>query len=94
MVPATRRTQSEVRRTLTCAALATITTIGTFSLIANLMTPMFAGVALLSGIGSAQEARTGTRPLEETACIETAYLAPVDTAHVQQAGETQKPAAI
>ncbi|MBK7471281.1 MAG: hypothetical protein IPI73_12285 [Betaproteobacteria bacterium] len=38
----------ELRRVATCAALATLATLGTFSLIANVMPPLMADTAVLA----------------------------------------------
>ncbi len=62
-------TQFDFRRTLTCAALATITSLGMFSLIANIMTPMFAGIRLLTATGSAQEVNAD--PVGDKVCVKS-----------------------
>ena len=86
MEPATRNNKHDVRRSLTCAALAIGTTLGMFSLIANFMTPLFASIQLLPGGISAQEMRVGNQPIEDTACVEPA--------RGDEAVEPQKPSTI
>ena len=71
MEDARRTTRHDVRRTLTCAALATITTLGMFSVIANVMTPMFASMRLLSNGLSAQEVRVNREINDERVCVQT-----------------------
>ena len=71
MHTATRTSKPDIRRTLTCAALATITTLGMFSLVANLMTPMFAGIQLLASVPTVQ--RTHSIDLEDTVCVQAAH---------------------
>jgi hypothetical protein len=70
MQTGTKTSKPDLRRTLTCAALATITTLGMFSLVANLMTPMFAGIRLLAS----EPVKQQTEPLnyEDTVCVQTA----------------------
>jgi hypothetical protein len=48
-------TKPDLRRTLTCAVLATITTTAMFSLVANIMPPLFSGIELLASSGSTQK---------------------------------------
>ena len=75
-------TGTELRQAFICATLATITSFGMFSVVANVMTPMFAGSLLPAGRTPAQEIRaaygaaaavdpTGTG---NTACIPTAHV--------------------
>ena len=70
MQTGTKTSKPDLRRTLTCAALATITTLGMFSLVANLMTPMFAGIRLLADEPRAQQ--TQSINFEDTVCVQTA----------------------
>jgi hypothetical protein len=84
MHTAIRNTKSDFRRTLTCAALATITSLGMFSLIANVMTPMFAGIQWLSATGQPQQ--TQAVRFEDTVCVQAA--------HIDDATETARPSAI
>jgi hypothetical protein len=85
MEPATTTKKHDIRRSLSCAALAGVTTLGMFSLIANFMTPLLAGIQLLPDAVSAQEMRVGYRPIEDTACVEPAR---------DEAIEPQKPSTI
>jgi hypothetical protein len=71
MENATRTTKPDIRRTLTCAALAMITTLGMFSLVANIMTPMFSGIQLLPAGVSAQEVRVSRDVSDERVCVQT-----------------------
>ena len=71
MQTATRSSKPDYRRALTCAALATITSLGMFSLVANLMTPMFAGIQLLAGEPAAQQMQSIN--FEDTVCVQTAH---------------------
>jgi len=61
----------DLRRTLTCAALSTLTSLGVFSLVANLMTPMFAGLRYVSSQRSAQTSQSLN--FEDTACVQAAH---------------------
>jgi hypothetical protein len=71
MQTASKNSQPDYRRALTCAALATITSLGMFSLVANLMTPMFAGIQLLAREPAAQQ--TPSIGFEDTVCVQTAH---------------------
>ena len=71
MENATTSTKLDIRRTLTCVALATITTLGTFSLIASVMTPMFSGIQLLPAGLSAQEVRVSRDGIDDKVCVQT-----------------------
>ena len=48
MNPALKSTPFELRRVATCAALATLASLGTFSLIANVMPPLVADTLVLA----------------------------------------------
>ena len=71
MQTATSTSKPEIRRTLTCAALATITSLGMFSLVANLVTPMFAGIQLRARAPTAQ--REQSIDFEDTVCVQAAH---------------------
>ena len=71
MQTATKSSKPDYRRALTCAALATITSLGMFSLVANLMTPMFAGIQLLAGEPAAHQSQSIN--FEDTVCVQTAH---------------------
>ena len=79
MENATRTTKPDIRRTLTCAALATITTLGMFSLIANVMTPMFSGIQLLPAGVSAQEVRVSRDVIDDKVCVQTVRATGADS---------------
>ena len=64
---------TDVRQTLTCATLATITSLGMFSAVANVMTPLFAGTALLNASTTAQEMRAAYRT-DDAECVQTAGM--------------------
>jgi hypothetical protein len=85
METAKSNTKPDLRRTLTCAALATVTTLGMFSLVANVMTPLFAGIRLLSTGTTAQETRRSFTS-DEDICV--------PTAHREDARDLTKPAVI
>jgi len=70
MEDARKTTKPDVRRTLTCATLATITTLGMFSLVANVMTPMFAAIQFQQAIVPAPDARAGKAVIEEKVCVQ------------------------
>jgi len=63
---------TDLRQAFTCAALATITSLGMFSVVANVMTPMLAGSALLTVRSPAQEMRASYRG-DDGACVPTAH---------------------
>ena len=76
-------TGTDLRQAFMCATLATITSLGMFSVVANVMTPMFAGSLLLTGRTSAQEMRAAygaaaavapTTRAGDPACIPTAHV--------------------
>ena len=71
MPAAAPNTKPDLRRTLTCAALATLTSLAMFSFVANLMTPMFAGIRLLASDDAARP--TQTLNFEDTVCLRTAH---------------------
>ena len=71
MQTATKTSKPDIRRTLTCAVLATITSLAIFSLVANLVTPMFAGIQLLASAPTAQ--RTRSIDFEDTVCVQAAH---------------------
>jgi len=62
MHTAMKTTPIDLRRTAACAALATLTTLGLFSLIANVMPPLVADTLVLA-------------TAHETVCIPTAQAA-------------------
>jgi hypothetical protein len=75
-------TTTDLRQAFMCAALATITSLGMFSAVANVMTPMFAGSLLLNGRPPAQGLRTaygaaafgGATGASDAACIPTSHV--------------------
>lgn len=69
----TPTTTHDFRRTITCAALATITSLATFSLVANVMTPIFAGSVLLAARSSPQQVRAGYRADNDASCVPTSH---------------------
>jgi hypothetical protein len=69
-----KTTKPDFHQTLTCAALATITTLGTFSLVANVMTPLVSGLHLPTTGLSAQEMRANQPSIEDTVCVQTAHM--------------------
>jgi len=71
MQPATPTTTFDIRRTLTCAALATITSLAVFSVVANVATPLFTGTLLLAARAPAQEIRVGFRA-DPVSCAQNA----------------------
>ena len=71
------RTPFDLRRTLTCAVLAVTATIGSFSLVANLMSSIVAGTSLRVAQAAAQEIRVGYRP-DDTLC---AKMGPAGNPH-------------
>jgi hypothetical protein len=82
MQSAIRNTKSDFRRTVACAALATITSLAMFSLVANIMTPMFAGMQRLSATDLSQPTQAGR--FGDTVCVQAA--------HVDDAERSQPPA--
>ena len=76
-------TKPDIERILTCAALATLTTLGLFSLIVNLMAPLFASVALLTAHEVAQQ--TATHGTEQRVC---------QTTHVDDPEDLRRPSVI
>jgi hypothetical protein len=72
-------TGTDLRQAFMCATLATITSLGMFSVVANVMTPMFAGSLLLTGRTPAQEVRAVYRAGDaasagDPSCIPTARV--------------------
>jgi hypothetical protein len=75
-------TATDLRQAITCATLATITSLGMFSVVANVMTPMFAGSLLLTGRATAQEMRAAYGAAAagapsgagDAACVPTAQM--------------------
>lgn len=73
---------TDLRQAFTCATLATITSLGMFSAVANVMTPMFAGTLLPTGRAPAQGIRAvygaaasgGATGAGDAACIPTAHV--------------------
>ena len=70
---AARTAHNEVRRALTCAVLATFTSLGVFSLIANIMPPLVSGIPLFAAAGSEGPSRGRVLALEDTVCLQAAY---------------------
>ena len=71
------RTPFDLRRTFTCAVLAVTVTIGSFSLVANLMASMVAGTSLRIAPAAAQEIRVGYHS-DDTLC---AKMGPAGNPH-------------
>lgn len=71
-------TATDLRQAFTCATLATITSLGVFSAVANVMTPMFTGSLLLTGRAPAPQIRTAygaaATGAGDAACIPTAHV--------------------
>jgi hypothetical protein len=70
-------TATDLRQAFMCATLATITSLGMFSAVANVMTPMFAGSLLLTGRAPAQPIRGAygaAATSGDAACIPTAHV--------------------
>ena len=57
MKPVTRSAKPDYRRVVTCAALATITSLGLFSLVANVMATLLGGMTGRAGTDAAHEVR-------------------------------------
>jgi hypothetical protein len=77
MNKARKTANTDIRRSLTCATLATITTLGVFSLVANVMTPLVSGLRLPAGTASAQASRTDPS-IEDRVCVQTAHAEGAD----------------
>ena len=71
MEPATPTTTFDIRRTLTCATLATITSLALFSVVANVATPLFTGTLLLAARAPGQEVFVGVRA-DPVSCAQNA----------------------
>ncbi len=57
MEPVTQRAKPDFRRIVTCATLATITSLAVFSLVTNVMAALVGGMTGRSGSQTAQEVR-------------------------------------
>jgi hypothetical protein len=77
MEKARKTANTDIRRSLTCATLATITTLSVFSLVANVMTPMLSGIRLPAGVAAAQAFRVDPT-IEDRVCVQTAHAEDAD----------------
>jgi hypothetical protein len=82
MKPVTRSAKPDLRRIVTCATLATITSFGMFSLVVNVMATLVGGMTGRATAHAGQEVRVALTP-SPVVCADSAHVEGVATLPLQ-----------